>query len=327
MTDEPYAQTHARAQLAHEDYIKLCEEKGWKAQPSMASSVPDISPERIEPAVMTPAAIRLGAVGIGEGDKVSLLYVLLRGFESIGGEGLDHVGAATDLLNKAALTSDASAIEDARAEDMDAPTISMADMEVALRRLRMEMHTAGATTGALRTIDDLFLSVISLERLAQLVTTASAETRAAIRSREQGSNQRATSGKGLPNDPNNVPKNENIERDRAFEKLILTSKLLLQNAEGCAASHYGDDFAIHGEPGWLADCRADIVAAEAIRSSKAAAAEPPREKINPRWRTELDEIVGHLGSAIAQSCAKDDQIIMDHVRAAHEIAKIVRRQA
>lgn len=51
------------------------------------------------------------------------------------------------------------------------------------------------------------------------------------------------------------------------------------------------------------------------------------ERITPRWRTELDEIVGHLGAAIVQSCDKDDQIIMDHVKAAHEIAKVVRRQA
>jgi hypothetical protein len=45
------------------------------------------------------------------------------------------------------------------------------------------------------------------------------------------------------------------------------------------------------------------------------------------WRDELSEIIGHLGSAITQSVASDDQIIMDHVKAAHEIAKIVRRKA
>jgi hypothetical protein len=45
------------------------------------------------------------------------------------------------------------------------------------------------------------------------------------------------------------------------------------------------------------------------------------------WRDELSEIIGHLGAAIIQSCDKDDQIIMDHVKAAHEIAKIVRRKA
>jgi len=41
----------------------------------------------------------------------------------------------------------------------------------------------------------------------------------------------------------------------------------------------------------------------------------------------LAEIVGHLGAAIIQSTTSDDQIIMDHVKAAHEIAKIVRRKA
>jgi hypothetical protein len=45
------------------------------------------------------------------------------------------------------------------------------------------------------------------------------------------------------------------------------------------------------------------------------------------WRIELDEIVIHLSAAVAQSIATDDQIIMDHVKAAHEIAKIVRRKA
>jgi len=42
--------------------------------------------------------------------------------------------------------------------------------------------------------------------------------------------------------------------------------------------------------------------------------------------TKLDEIIGHLGGAIIQSIPKDDQIIMDHVRAAYELAKAARRQ-
>lgn len=45
------------------------------------------------------------------------------------------------------------------------------------------------------------------------------------------------------------------------------------------------------------------------------------------WRVELDELVGHLGGALMQSTDRDDQIIMDHVKAAHEIAKIIRRKA
>lgn len=54
---------------------------------------------------------------------------------------------------------------------------------------------------------------------------------------------------------------------------------------------------------------------------------PKAIPLDAKWRTELSEIIGHLGSAIVQSCDKDDRIIMDHVKAAYEIAKIVRRQA
>lgn len=47
----------------------------------------------------------------------------------------------------------------------------------------------------------------------------------------------------------------------ALERLVPASKLLAANAEGCAINHYGEDYAIHGLPGWLADCLADIDAA------------------------------------------------------------------
>ncbi len=40
--------------------------------------------------------------------------------------------------------------------------------------------------------------------------------------------------------------------------------------------------------------------------------------------TAIEQACGHLGSAIGQSIASDDQIIMDHVRAAYEILKLVR---
>jgi hypothetical protein len=40
----------------------------------------------------------------------------------------------------------------------------------------------------------------------------------------------------------------------------------------------------------------------------------------------LSEIIGHLGASIIQSVPADDQIIMDHVKAAHELAKAARRQ-
>ena len=41
----------------------------------------------------------------------------------------------------------------------------------------------------------------------------------------------------------------------------------------------------------------------------------------------LDEIVGHLGAAISQSLPTDDQRIMEHVRAAYDYARIIRRAA
>lgn len=40
--------------------------------------------------------------------------------------------------------------------------------------------------------------------------------------------------------------------------------------------------------------------------------------------TAIEQACGHLGSAINQSIASNDQIIMDHVKAAYEILKVVR---
>ena len=66
---------------------------------------------------------------------------------------------------------------------------------------------------------------------------------------------------------------------------------------------------------------------EALRTTPAATKSANAGVIDACWRTELDEIVSRLGAAITQSIASDDQIIMDHVKAAHDIAKVVRRQA
>lgn len=60
--------------------------------------------------------------------------------------------------------------------------------------------------------------------------------------------------------------------------------------------------------------------------SRLSATSPAVRALEP-WRDELEEITSHLGAAIMQSTDKDDKIIMDHVKAAHEIAKIVRRKA
>lgn len=54
------------------------------------------------------------------------------------------------------------------------------------------------------------------------------------------------------------------ELEAALRSLRHTARVLLQNAEGCAVNHYGEDFSLHGEPGWLRDCRSTIEAAEAV---------------------------------------------------------------
>lgn len=47
-----------------------------------------------------------------------------------------------------------------------------------------------------------------------------------------------------------------IERlEAAAEVLRKEAAILLQNAEGCAVSHYGHDPELHGMPSWLADSR------------------------------------------------------------------------
>ncbi len=40
--------------------------------------------------------------------------------------------------------------------------------------------------------------------------------------------------------------------------------------------------------------------------------------------TAIEAACAHLGAAVVQSCHSDDQIIMDHVKAAYEILKVVR---
>lgn len=60
-----------------------------------------------------------------------------------------------------------------------------------------------------------------------------------------------------------------IERLRAsLAELRTAVALLQQNAEGCAVHHYGDDFQIHGMPGWLADTKASIDRAAEILNRK-----------------------------------------------------------
>lgn len=61
---------------------------------------------------------------------------------------------------------------------------------------------------------------------------------------------------------------------KVLDRLIAAAKLLYANAEGCAVNHHGEDFSVHGLPGWLADCAADISAAQSLgaRAMQAARA-------------------------------------------------------
>ena len=46
-----------------------------------------------------------------------------------------------------------------------------------------------------------------------------------------------------------------------------------------------------------------------------------------RHLTSLEQAMAHLGAAITQSAPNDDQIIMGHVRAAHELVRDAFRAA
>ncbi len=43
--------------------------------------------------------------------------------------------------------------------------------------------------------------------------------------------------------------------------------------------------------------------------------------------TKVEQIIGHLGAALMQTSPSDDQIVIDHIRNAHELAIALRRQA
>ena len=55
------------------------------------------------------------------------------------------------------------------------------------------------------------------------------------------------------------------QHDReAIARLRTTAAMLYQNALGCAQNHHGEDFSLHGMPGWLADAKAVIDEASAV---------------------------------------------------------------
>lgn len=64
-----------------------------------------------------------------------------------------------------------------------------------------------------------------------------------------------------------LPSSSPVASQGVGEQLLTTAKLLYANAVGCAQNHYGEDFYLHGMPGWLADCLKDIEAAAALSPS------------------------------------------------------------
>lgn len=56
----------------------------------------------------------------------------------------------------------------------------------------------------------------------------------------------------------------------ALGRLLSAAKLLQASCEGCAVNHYGEDFQLHGLPGWLADTKADIETAIAASDEVSA---------------------------------------------------------
>ncbi len=79
----------------------------------------------------------------------------------------------------------------------------------------------------------------------------------------------------------------------ALAKLVTTAKLLYANSEGCAVNHYCDDFAIHGLPGWFADCAADIEAASsALENDPAGLADAHSKSPAPTSQSERIAVLG-----------------------------------
>lgn len=58
-------------------------------------------------------------------------------------------------------------------------------------------------------------------------------------------------------------------------------------------------------------------------SDDAVSIEKRAEMCSPKPVDVLYEIVGHLGAAVQQSVESDDQVIMGHVRTAHELATLL----
>jgi len=84
---------------------------------------------------------------------------------------------------------------------------------------------------------------------------------------------------------------EDLDPVRVCERLITTAKLLYAQCEGCVVNHYAHDFATQGAPGWLADCAADIEAAQALGAHAMKAA---CEAAGAGWSIKATEASVHI---------------------------------
>jgi hypothetical protein len=88
-------------------------------------------------------------------------------------EPLEHkIATALQSLRDAERSAAAAEIERLRAEREPA---SAADIDIALRKLRMESHVTGAPGGLVRLIDDILLSCMPMQRLAEILTDVVAQ--------------------------------------------------------------------------------------------------------------------------------------------------------
>jgi hypothetical protein len=101
------------------------------------------------------------------------------------------------------------------------------------------------------------------------------------------------------------------------DEQLMAPELVLQEAREMRRYYDGEKKPYTA--GVIGDCIATIETLQTQLAARQAAAHGAGEA--------LDQIIGHLGAALVQASPTDDQIIMDHVRVAHELAKTIRRRA
>jgi hypothetical protein len=101
----------------------------------------------------------------------------------------------------------------------------------------------------------------------------------------------------------------------ALKRLLMTAKLLQQNAEGCAYNHYGRDCELNDLPGWLRDTKADIDAAQQ------ALATPPAPSAQDTWNKALEAAAKVAGAY--DSCCADEPYQKGFIEGAKKVAQLI----